>query len=283
MLALRWVSYLPLALLRLLGGVIGYCGWHARGRARRITEINLRYCLPQLDPSARRRLARRSLVNTAISALEVAALWHRPKSWVVAKITRTEGLALFQRYLAEARGLIILAPHMGNWEVLNVQLSAHCEILSLYKPHALPELDKLMLDARTRIGGVFAPAERNSIKRLLVHLQQGKTACILPDQVPADNSSAIGAPFFGHTAKTMTLVYRLIQKTRCRVIFVYCQRVPGGFATVFREPDPAIYASDKMVSVAALNRGVEQCVLAVPEQYQWEYKRFKEAQPFYKK
>jgi Kdo2-lipid IVA lauroyltransferase/acyltransferase len=282
-LALRLASYLPLPVLQLLGRMLGYCGWYFHSKARRITEINLHYCLPQLDRRARKTLARKSLLNAVICTLEMAALWHKPKSWITTKIIGIKGLSLFEDYLKKEAGLLLLAPHIGNWEILNVQLSEYSQILSLYKPHPLVELDKLMLNARTRLGGDFAPTERNSVKLLLNQLKKGQTACILPDQVPIDDNSAISAPFFGHQAKTMTLIYRLIQKTRCNVLFVYCERVSGGFVTVFKEADQAIYNSDKLISVTALNNSIEQCVLDVPEQYQWGYKRFKEEQVFYKK
>ena len=282
-LVLRLIGALPLWALRLLGRVIGLCSWYSRSKARRITEINLHHCLPELSPRASRALARKSLLNTIIGGLEMAAMWHKPKAWTTGKIIATENLPLFKKYLQEKNGLILLAPHIGNWEVLNAQLSCHCDLLSLYKPISLTEVDMLILQARTRIGGRFAPTEANSIRLLLKHLKKNEVTSVLPDQVPIDDNSAISAPFFGHQAKTMTLIHRLIQKTRCNVIFVYCKRVPRGFITVFNEADQAIYSSDKQTSVAALNKGVEQCVLDVPEQYQWEYKRFKEAQVFYNK
>ena len=57
-------------------------------------------------------------------------------------------------------------------------------------------------------------------------------------------------------------------------------RLPNaeGFEMVFRPADPEIYSEDIETSVAALNRSVEVCVRDHPEQYQWEYKRFKGAQ-----
>ena len=278
---LKLVGCLPLPLLRALGGIMGYCSWYCHSNARRITEINLRYCLPQLSHRARQTLGRRSLLHSCIGGLEMAALWRKSKQWTTDKIIATEGLSLLSDYLKKGERLMLMTPHIGNWEVLNVQLSQYGQNLSLYKPNALVELDEWILQARTRVGGQLVPTDVKGIKLLFAALKRGDMACVLPDQVPIDDKSSISAPFFGHQAKTMTLIYRFIQKTHCRVLFVYCKRVPGGFITVFKEPDQGIYSDDKLVSVAALNRSVEQCVLDVPEQYQWQYKRFKEAQTFY--
>jgi KDO2-lipid IV(A) lauroyltransferase len=37
-----------------------------------------------------------------------------------------------------------------------------------------------------------------------------------------------------------------------------------------------LYSEDIQTSLAALNRGVEAIVALAPEQYQWEYKRFRD-------
>ena len=83
------------------------------------------------------------------------------------------------------------------------------------------------------------------------------------------------APFYNVPALTMTLVHGLVTRTKCNVIMGYGRRIPSGFDVVFKEPDPEIYHDDVQVSLAALNRSVENCINDCPEQYQWEYKRFK--------
>jgi KDO2-lipid IV(A) lauroyltransferase len=69
----------------------------------------------------------------------------------------------------------------------------------------------------------------------------------------------------------------LIQKTGCRVIFGYEERLAdaGGFKTHFVEPDAGVYSDDLDVHLAAMNRTLESCVRQNLEQYQWSYKRFK--------
>jgi len=66
-----------------------------------------------------------------------------------------------------------------------------------------------------------------------------------------------------------------MNRTGCKVIMGFVQRVPGGFELHFENADPEIYSENLSVSLAAMNRSVENCVRQVPEQYQWEYKRFR--------
>jgi KDO2-lipid IV(A) lauroyltransferase len=74
----------------------------------------------------------------------------------------------------------------------------------------------------------------------------------------------------------MTLVTNLIQRTGARAVCCYCKRLPGGkYELVFREVDKDLYAADPDTALAGLNKSVERCVRDCPEQYQWQYKRFR--------
>lgn len=75
----------------------------------------------------------------------------------------------------------------------------------------------------------------------------------------------------------MTLLPKLAARTNARVLFAYAQRLERGqgFKVVFFPADSDINHHDAVVAATALNRSVEQCVLAAPTQYQWEYKRFR--------
>jgi KDO2-lipid IV(A) lauroyltransferase len=120
--------------------------------------------------------------------------------------------------------------------------------------------------------------DNKGVAELLRALRAGDISGILPDQVP-DISGGVYAPFFGVPALTMTLVSKLQHKTGARVLLGVARRLQGaaghGFEIVFREPDPEIYAGDIPASLAALNRSIEALVSETPEQYQWEYKRFR--------
>ena len=101
---------------------------------------------------------------------------------------------------------------------------------------------------------------------------------ILPDQEPVTGGAF--SPFFDHAAYSMKLLPQLVKQTGARVICAYAERLENaaGFSLHFVEVDPDIYDNDLAIAIEAMNRSVERCVRALPEQYQWEYKRFN-AQP----
>ena len=74
----------------------------------------------------------------------------------------------------------------------------------------------------------------------------------------------------------MTLGSKLLRRSGALAVCAYCKRLPGGgYELRFRPVDDAIYDRDLMTSLAGLNSSVEACVRECPEQYQWEYRRFK--------
>jgi len=90
-----------------------------------------------------------------------------------------------------------------------------------------------------------------------------------------DESGGIFAPFFGIPALTMTLTHNLQQRSGAGLLLAFARRTPTGFDMEILEPDANLKDENQEIAVAALNHLVERSVLIAPEQYQWEYKRFK--------
>lgn len=275
---LQLLAALPLGLLRLLGAAIGLGLWVLRSRERRVTEINLARCLPHLSLAERHRLARASLVDLGKTATEILKVWFGEPRRVLGTIRAIEGEQLLQRKLAAGGGVVLLAPHHGNWELLGMYLGRRYGITSMYLPSKNPSFDALVHRVRSRDGATLVPADGGGVRALLKALKQGRMIGVLPDQEPKQ-AGAEFAPFFDTPALTMTLVSNLLQRTNATAIMAYALRAPGGFKLVFREPDEGLGAAALDVSLAGLNRSVEQCALDQPEQYQWEYKRFKKQPP----
>ena len=107
-------------------------------------------------------------------------------------------------------------------------------------------------------------------------LKRGEMIGILPDQEPADDHGVF-APFYNHQAYTMTFLSNLAQKTGAPIIFAAMQRLSDntGYHLHFFPADADLVNEDPQIAASALNRQVQQCIEIAPEQYMWNYKRFK--------
>lgn len=275
LLLLKAVGRLPLPLGRTLGATLGWLSWLSQGRSVRVTRENLEVCWPRLNKKEREHLVRQSLKETGKTAAEAAAVWCRSSAWLAKHIVEVEGEEHLLAAVNQERGLLVSAPHLGNWEVVGPFLAKYAPLTVLYQPPRQPALEALIVKGRRKGNIELAPTSRRGVSQLLKALKRGETVGILPDQVPEKGNGAAVAPFFGHPALTMTLFHSLVQRTSCSVLSIFAQRVPGGFKLVILPVDSEIYSEDEIVAVTALNRSVEQCVGYAPAQYQWEYKRFR--------
>jgi Kdo2-lipid IVA lauroyltransferase/acyltransferase len=271
----KLLAYLPLPLLRVLGALIGTLVWCFRLRAARITLRNIQLCFPDLSLAEQKRISRQSLQQTAQTAMEAGAIWQQAWPWVKKKIVAMEGHELLQAKVAEGKGVLVLAPHHGNWEVVAPYLASIAPLTAMYQPLDNPEMDKLVLSGRSKLNINMAPTNRKGVMMLLKALQAGHIVGVLPDQAPESDAGRIVAPFMGIPAWTMTLVHGLIQRTGCSVCTCFAERVKGGFKLVVIEVSSDIYSDDLLRSATGLNASVEACVKRAPSQYQWEYKRFR--------
>ena len=279
--SLLWlVGHLPLAVAQGLGRLVGVLLWQARGRNRDVTEISLELAFPEKEKSERRELARHSLVETGKTLAEVPIMWERPVDHCLSMIREIEGGELLDDALARQQGLVLLAPHLGNWELAGLYFSTRFSMAALYSAPNMKEMETYMSQVRGRGGSELVRADRRGVLRLFSILREGGVVGILPDQNP-DASGGAFAPFFGVNVLTKKLVSRHLQKTPARALVSYAARLPGaqGFRLVIDDVDDRLYYGDTDVSVAGLNATVEKVVRRIPAQYQWEYKRFKKRPP----
>lgn len=276
----RFLSILPLRVQQALGSVTGTLLYIFPSESRRVTLTNLRLCFPEKSESELRDICRESLRETGKTACELGLIWAAPIDRVLKHVVRVEGEELLEQALADGKGLIIITPHLGSWELSGLYVSTRVPITYLYRPPKIRALEKVMTGFRGRGAANPVPTTPRGILQMMKALKAGEVAGILPDQQPGYDSGVF-APFFTEQALTMTLVGKLSSKTGAPVISVVSRRLPWGqgFVIEFRPTAEGIGSEDPQLAATALNQSVESLVRNLVTQYQWEYKRFKRRPP----
>ncbi|WAC62787.1 lauroyl acyltransferase [Pseudoxanthomonas sp. SL93] len=269
------IGRLPWPWLRALGDAMAWAWRKADARESRVARRNLELAYPDLLPSQREELHRAILRTTARQALETLRFWTRPVEENLACLRERHGEALYDAALASGKGVIVAAPHFGNWELLNQWLASRGPIAIVYRPPDSAAGDAFLLRVRGAENIRQVRAEGPAVRQLWKVLKDGGAVGILPDQQPKAGDGEF-APFFGKQALTMTLVSRLAERTGATVLFAWCERIGPGpdFALHVQPAPPAIADADPKVAVAALNLAVERIAARDPAQYQWTYKRY---------
>jgi Kdo2-lipid IVA lauroyltransferase/acyltransferase len=272
---LRVSALLPLSAARKMGRFLAALYWPVGGRSRRVTEINIAAAYPRLNPAQQRTLARNSILSTGELFTEMGHVWLKPWPRVAALIVDVKGAELIEQAQSQGRGVILLGPHLGNWEVLGLHAATMGKMVSLFQPPKIEGLGPIIQSSRQASGATLVPTDSRGLAKLLRSVKQGGVSGILPDQVPEDLNSGENSLFMGVPCFTGTLASNMIRRTGALAVFGYARRVPGGFEVNYEPAEDDVYSEDTSRSLAALNRGVEHCLRDCVEQYQWEYKRFR--------
>ena len=274
-LLLRLLGRLPLRALHAIGAALGRLVLWRGGRTPRNAAVNLRIAQPQLDEAAQAQLLRAVMAESGKSVVELARVWGGGAERALELVREVRGEALLDAALAAGRGVIVAAPHLGCWELLNYWLCRKTPMAILYRPPRIGAVEGLLRKVRGKLAPEQVRADGAGVRTLYKRLAAGGTVGILPDQKPRAGEGQF-APFFGREALTMVLLPRLAARTGATVLFAFAERLPRGAGyRIHLLPAPQELAmADPARACAALNRGVQDCVELAFAQYQWQYKRY---------
>lgn len=274
----RW---LPLSAGQRLGAWIAALAVRIPGRARDAVLTNLGLCFPHLKDAERQRLAKESLAQGIAAMLELGPLWNWRRERVLSLVREVDGLEKLDAAVSSGRGLVLLGPHLGAWELAGLFVSARVPMTSLYRPPRVRALERCFKRARERFGARLVPADAGGVRTLFRTLQRGEAVAVLPDQDPGQDGG-IFAPFFGVLTKTSTLTARLLAGTHAAAILCWAERLERGrgYRLHFLELDPGLLrCGDIERATCALNLELERLIRHFPRQYLWSYRRFRHRPP----
>lgn len=279
--ALTLLGWLPLPILHLLGWLLGSLLTALPNRFRRLTDWHLARCLPELNATARARLARTSLIESAKAICEAPAFWFGPRRRLRRWLVDPAALATLRAEHAAGRGVVMLTPHLGAWELTSFFCAQVAPITVLYKPQK-GAADAVIRAGRGRDPGVRpVPTTGGGVKAMLAALKRGELVGLLPDHDPPEDSGTVFAPLFGVPANTMALVAKLVARSGAPVWFIAAERLrwARGYRIHLRRAPEGIADADPVRAATALNVGVEACIREWPGQYWWAYKRYRRRPP----
>jgi KDO2-lipid IV(A) lauroyltransferase len=265
---LRLAAHLPLALLHGLGTLAGWAVYLLSPRYRRYLRDNLRHA-----GFGEAKVRRAAIAEGGKAVLELPAVWLRDLNAVTQLVVDAEGWDRLEAALKLGRGLILLTPHLGCWEIAGQYIASRVPLTVMYSPPKLKALEPYMVAGRSREMLKSVPADLRGVRAMLKALKRGEAIGMLPDQVPGVGEGE-WVEFFGRPAYTMVLVSRLAEQTGAPVLLVFAERLARGKGYRF-VVEPMLPARPPESAVRALNRSLEHLIRRRPEQYLWAYNRHK--------
>lgn len=272
---LKFVSRLPLPVMRFMASSLaGIVNLLKTSKTSEQIRFNLKISLPELSEQERERVTRAAIRNELMSYFEFFNIWGSSNEKNIQRIHRVEGEDLLKEALAAQKGLVLIVPHFGTWEVMNAYMAQYTQMSIMYKPVKDPAADEFVREARSREQATLLPTDESGVRQIFKALKQGGTTVILPDHTPNIGGEYI--PFFGVPLSSSNLTAKLIQKTKAKCLFLYAMRNQNGGFDMFIKPlDETIYTATPNQGTEIIFKKMEELIQQYPEHYHWSYKRFK--------
>ena len=273
---LFWLlHFLPLQVLAPIGNGLGRLLYLLGQHRRKVVEINLDLCFPNLASAERQRLAKTHFQALGRSILERSILWWGSQGRLE-RMIRIEGTEKLRAQLDAGKPVILLAPHFVGLDAGGVAVAMRFDSLSMYAEQANPVFDRLLLNGRRRFGDQLLLTRQDGIRATVKAMKSGRPFYYLPD-LNARRREAVFVPFFGVQAATTAGLSRLARAAGATVLTCVTRMLPGGqgYVTEIGDAWENFPTPDAEADTARMNAWIEAAVRTMPEQYYWVHRRFK--------
>ena len=268
-LMLMGIGGLPLWLAHLLGGCGGIIALLFSKQFRELFNKNYSRAM------ALHGIKQRPLIAAAASGMlfmDSLWIWYNPKK----ALTKTQFInwEMVDKAIQHGRGLIILSPHLGGFEIIPRYIAQHFPATIMFRPARQEWLNEIVVLGRAYPNINFVPANLQGVRAMTRTLKEGGAIALLPDQVPS-SGDGVWASFFNQNAYTTTLPARLSNRNQTPVILFSAIRksLGQGWVVEVRLLEPFSENSEK--AAVQMNQAIEEAILKAPEQFIWSYNRYK--------
>ena len=268
----RLLASLPLRWLHGLGALLGQLTFAMSRQYAARTEENLRQAHLATDEKHYATLLKQTINEAGKGIVELPWVWGRPLEQVCATVQSCQGWEHVEAAHARGKGIVLLTPHWGCFEVVGLYVGQRLPLTSLYRSPRQAWLEKIMRGGRERGLARLATADISGVRALFKALKRGEAIGLLPDQVPSQGEGE-WADFFARPAYTMTLSGRLAQTSGATVLLSCAERLPRGQGYMLSfEPLPLDFSKPVPPQI---NAALERVIAISPAQYLWSYNRYK--------
>ncbi len=275
---LLWlIHFLPFKIQGLLGDGLGALLYLFARSRRRIADINLRLCFPQMTEAERARMVLQNVQFFTRSVIERGILWWGSRERLQ-KLIRVEGREHFDNALGQP--LILLTAHFVGLDVGGSWIIQNANGVSVYARQKNPFLEKIILEKRGRFGQQLLYARQEGLRPVIKALRAGYPFYYFTDQ-DFSTKDSLFVPFFGIPTATLATLPRLVDMAGAKVVPCMTRVLPDyqGYEVRFYPAWENYPSGDLQADTQRMNAFIEQRVLEMPEQYFWLHRRFKTRPP----
>jgi len=270
---LRLSVFLPYSAMKFLSRSLAYLIIIVFPGRKRIAEINIRLCFPELTDSEVQAMVRATLNSAAMSFFEISLAWWASDKRMKQMVS-FEGVENIEAERKNNRGILLLGGHYTTLELSGRLLTYYMrDFRPVYKAARNKLFNKFMISCREK--AINPLLENKNMKKIILALKKGSCVWYAPDQDFGPENSVF-APFMGVKIATLTATSRLAKLSGAAVIPFYSARCDDGkYIIRFGKSFENFPSGDDIKDASKINSAIEEHVRQYPEQYLWLHRRFK--------
>ena len=273
-LIIKCLEAIPYKWLFFIGKVLTLLLYTLPNKHKRISKANLEIVFPHKTTLQINSILRDSLFHSLMNILEAGLVWGKQDYKKKPNFISVKNFSEIETALSTDKGVLLFTPHIGNIEIIINFLGQHTDCTIPYTQPKNKDLDNIITNSRNNSGVKMVDINVSGLKNILSALNNKKLVAVASDQVPKKGGGII-SKFFNNEIYSMTLLPKLQQRTGCVAYSMYCERKEKGKGFVIHFDKKIDLSSNIQEGVDKMNNEFEKCIIKLPGQYTWEYKKFK--------
>jgi KDO2-lipid IV(A) lauroyltransferase len=289
---------IPLAILPFnwsmkAGELFGLLLFYLWGSRRRIAIENIKESLvsgqgsPPLSPPLARGgwggnselIARETFKNLGKSFVEIIKVYYG-FGWEIIDSVDIEGIENFNKAKSKGKGILFIAGHCGNWELMAITMSAKLSgVAVVARPINNPYVNKFIESVRQNYGNSVI-YKQGALKTIIRTLKNNGCVGILMDQAVIPDEGYV-IDFLGRGAWTTKMPALIARKTGATVLPLFLHRTNKGHRMkIYPEVELSkIVDMESAVPEDTKNfsRFIENYIHEHPAEWLWIHRRWKRA------
>ena len=239
----------------------------------KISSININISYSSKNEEDRKVLVKRSVKQSIRSYYETLFCLSRSQKKLNKSIFKVENRFLYSQTNRDF-GLILLSAHNRSVDLLLNQITNQEDVTAIFKPIKIKTLNEFVRKNRQKSGSNVFETNFTGVKELFSALKRGEAVAMAADQVPAKNMGVF-ENFFGRKVYTTNLIPSLHSKTKAPIVSVAIHSDSLTNQLYIRYGSKITYKENSQYNAKTMNKEIENIINNNPEDYNWEYKRFK--------
>jgi len=272
------ISRIPRSISLFIAGSLGRAGFFALKKYREIALSNLDMVYGT-SREENLNITKNMFINLAKNGADWIKMFHVGRDYIRGLVTEVDGIQNLDQAIAKGNGVILLASHFGNWELLSIYLHViGYSGVVLAKELYFYKYEKIISSMRKKFGTNVLYRDR-SPKDILKVLKTGGILGILADQ-DIDDVEGVFVDFFGRPAYTPVAPVRLGLRTSASLVPAFMIRKKDEtYKLVLHEPFELVPGDSRADDIKKYTQKwtnvLEQYVRRYPEQWVWLHSRWK--------